>query len=190
MMSVGSWNSTTETHLIQTFKESRPLGSKTTWIQALKGPSIRALCPGQRSYFSAHVMWDKFKMCQLLCVDWNYQVKLVEDVKWILSPTNSDTAHKDLKSPKRFTNLPLWSMSSILNLMGLMHSYRSPGVPQTPRSCNALIEVFKFIWDVETPIRSDPYLSQSHQDWGLWTFLSKVAECVALVGTQRKYVWL
>ena len=86
--------------------------------------------------------------------------------------------HKGLKSPKRFTNLPLGSMSSILNLMGLMHSYRSPGVPRTPRSYNALIEVFKFIWDVETPIRSDPYLSQSHQDWGLWTFSSKVAVCV------------
>ena len=88
--------------------------------------------------------------------------------------------HKGLKSPKRFTNLPLGSMSSILNLMGLMHS----GVPRTPRSYNALIEVFKFIWDVETPIKSDPYLSQSHQDWGLWTFSSKVAECVSRRATE------
>ena len=37
--------------------------------------------------------------------------------------------------------------------MGLMHSYESLGVLQTPRSYNALIEVFKFISDVETPIR-------------------------------------
>ena len=36
--------------------------------------------------------------------------------------------------------------------MGLMHSYGSPGVPQTARNYNALIEVFKFIWDIETPI--------------------------------------
>ena len=88
----------------------------------------------------------------------------------------SPPPHKELISPKRFTNLPLESMLSILNWMGLMHTYRSPGVPQTPKSYNALIEVFKFIWEVETPIRSDPYLSQSHQDWGLWTFSSKVAE--------------
>ena len=80
--------------------------------------------------------------------------------------------HKGLKSPKRFKNLPLGSMSSILNLMGFMH-----GVPRTLRNYNALIEVFKFIWGVETFIRSDPYLSQSHQDWGLWTFSSKLAEC-------------
>ena len=54
-------------------------------------------------------------------------------------------AHKGLNSPKRFTNLPLGSMSSIQNLMGLIHSYGSPGVAQTPRSYNALNEVFKFI---------------------------------------------
>ena len=59
-------------------------------------------------------------------------------------------------------------------------------VPQTPRSYNALIEVFKFIWDVKTPIRSDPYLSQSHQDWGLWTFSSKVAECGPCVVTSHR----
>ena len=59
--------------------------------------------------------------------------------------TKHKVTHKGLKSPKRFTNLPLGSMSSILNLMGLMHSYRSPGVPRTPKSYNALIEVFKFI---------------------------------------------
>ena len=29
--------------------------------------------------------------------------------------------------------------------MGLMHQYRSLGVPQTPKSCDALLEVFKFI---------------------------------------------
>ena len=85
--------------------------------------------------------------------------------------------HKGLKSPKRFTNLPLGSMSSILNLMGLMHSNRSSGVHRTLRSYNMLIEVFKFIWNAKTPIRSDPFLSQSHQDWGFWTFSSKVAEC-------------
>ena len=32
------------------------------------------------------------------------------------------------------TNLRLGSMSSILNLMGVMHSYRSPGVPWTNKS--------------------------------------------------------
>ena len=49
--------------------------------------------------------------------------------------------HKVLKSPIRFTNLPLGSMSPILKLMGLMYSYRTPGVPRTPRSCNALIHM-------------------------------------------------
>ena len=29
--------------------------------------------------------------------------------------------------------------------MGLIHQYGSLGVPQTPKSCDALIEVFKFI---------------------------------------------
>ena len=66
-------------------------------------------------------------------------------------------AHKGLKSPKRFTNLPLGSMSSILNLMGLMQLYGSTGVPRAPRSYNAMIEVFKFM-------TSDPHLSQSHQN--------------------------
>ena len=61
----------------------------------------------------------------------------------------SPPPHKELISPKRFTNLPLESMLSILNWMGLMHTYRSPGVPQTPKSYNALIEVFKFMWYVE-----------------------------------------
>ena len=41
-----------------------------------------------------------------------------------------------------------------------MQSYRSPGIPRTPKSSNALIEVFKLIWDVENPITSDPYLSR------------------------------
>ena len=36
------------------------------------------------------------------------------------------------------TNLRLGSMSSILNLMGVMHSYRSLGVSWTPRSYNAM----------------------------------------------------
>ena len=53
-------------------------------------------------------------------------------------------AHKGLKLPKRFTNLLLGSMSLILNLMGLMHPYESLDVPQTPKSCDALIEVFKY----------------------------------------------
>ena len=37
---------------------------------------------------------------------------------------------KGLKSPKRFTNLPSGSMSSILNWMGLTHPYGSLGIPQ------------------------------------------------------------
>ena len=37
--------------------------------------------------------------------------------------------HKAPNSPKRFTNLILGSMSSILNKMGLMLSYGSSGVP-------------------------------------------------------------
>jgi hypothetical protein len=41
--------------------------------------------------------------------------------------------HKGLNSPKRFTNL----LSGPMSIMGLMH--------QTPKSCDALIEVFKFI---------------------------------------------
>ena len=97
----------------------------------------------------------------------------------LTTTTMMQAAHKGLKTPKRFINLPLVSMSSILNLMGLMHSYRSSRVPWTPRSYNVLIEVFEFIWDVETPITSEPYLSRSHQDWGLWTVSSKVAECAA-----------
>ena len=52
--------------------------------------------------------------------------------------------HKGLNPPKRFTNLSGW-MLLILNYMGLMHQYGSLGVPQTPKSCNAQIEVFKFI---------------------------------------------
>ena len=52
---------------------------------------------------------------------------------------------KGLKSPKRFTNLPSGSMSSILNWMGLIHLYGSLGVPQTPKCYNAFMEVFIFI---------------------------------------------
>ena len=74
--------------------------------------------------------------------------------------------HKGLKCPKRLTNLPWGLMSSILNWMDLMHSYTSPGVSQIQRSYCALIEVCE-----------NPYLSKSHQDWGLWTFLSILAEC-------------
>ena len=51
----------------------------------------------------------------------------------------SPPPHKELISPKRFTNLPLESMISILNWIGLIHTYRSRGVPQTPKSNNALI---------------------------------------------------
>ena len=36
-------------------------------------------------------------------------------------------------SPERFTNLPLGLMSSILNWIGLMYSYWSPGVSQSPK---------------------------------------------------------
>ena len=54
-------------------------------------------------------------------------------------------AHKGLNLPKRFTNLLLGSMSLILNKMDLMHQYGSLGVPWTPKSCDALIEVFKFV---------------------------------------------
>ena len=51
----------------------------------------------------------------------------------------SPPPHKELISPKRFTNLPLESMISILNWIGLIHTYKSRGVPQTPKSNNALI---------------------------------------------------
>ena len=42
--------------------------------------------------------------------------------------------------------------SSDTKCVYLQCSYGSLGVPQIPRSCNTLIEVFKIIWDVETPI--------------------------------------
>ena len=60
-------------------------------------------------------------------------------------PRHLPPPHKGLKSPKRFTNLPLVLMSSNLDLTGSILSYGYPGVPQTPRDYKALIEVFKFI---------------------------------------------
>ena len=54
-------------------------------------------------------------------------------------------AHKGLNLSKRFKNLLSGSLSLILNKMGMMHQYGSLGVPQTPKSHDALIEVFKFI---------------------------------------------
>jgi hypothetical protein len=47
-------------------------------------------------------------------------------------------AHKGPNSPNRFTNLLSGSMA-------LIHQYGSLGVPQTPKSFDALIEVFKII---------------------------------------------
>ena len=57
----------------------------------------------------------------------------------VIYQTGTGTEHKGLKSPKRFTNLPLGSISSILNLMGLMHPYGSLVVTQAPKSYNELI---------------------------------------------------
>ena len=64
-----------------------------------------------------------------------------------LPPPNimSATQHKGLKSLKRFTNLPLGSMSSTLYQNSLMHQYGSLGILRTKKIINALIEVFKFI---------------------------------------------
>ena len=50
-------------------------------------------------------------------------------------------ARKGLKSQKRFTNLPLQLMSSILNQMGFMLPYGSPGVSQSPKSYDSIMEV-------------------------------------------------
>ena len=61
-----------------------------------------------------------------------------------------------------------------------MHSCGFPGVPQTPRSYNVLMEVSKFD-------SVNLYLSQSHQDWGLWTFSSKLAECTAYKGLKSPF---
>ena len=53
-----------------------------------------------------------------------------------------------------------------------MHSYMSLGVPQTPRSYNTLYSKSYEMWK---PLS----VSQSHQDWGLWTFSSNLAECLS-----------
>ena len=61
------------------------------------------------------------------------------------APARSNAVVKGLNSPKSFTNLLSGSMSLILNKMGLMHQYGSLRVPQTPKSHDTLIKVFKFI---------------------------------------------
>ena len=53
--------------------------------------------------------------------------------------SKQETAHKGLNSAERFTNLPSDLVLSILNLMGLMNSYGFPGVPQSPKSYDALL---------------------------------------------------
>ena len=49
------------------------------------------------------------------------------------------------KFPEKVHKPPLWVNVIILNYMGLMHQYGSLGVPPTPKSHDALIEVLKFI---------------------------------------------
>ena len=49
------------------------------------------------------------------------------------------TAHKGLNSPKRFTNLLRVNVINF-ELLGLMHQYGSLGVPQTQKSCDAMID--------------------------------------------------
>ena len=49
------------------------------------------------------------------------------------------------KFAKKVHKPPLRVNVNILNQMDLMHQYGSLGVPQTPKSCDAVIEVFKFI---------------------------------------------
>ena len=79
-----------------------------------------------------------------------YLVPYMQDIrctakKFLRQHGQAATAHKGLNSSKRFTNLLSGSMSLIQNKMGLMHQYRSLGVPKTPKSHDALIKVFKFI---------------------------------------------
>ena len=143
---------------------SAPQESTLNDIQALRTKDFRATHratqkPGKSLL---RTVWDKYTLWRF----WNFSKAMMKRltlrtlvVNWNLKPIafkflpvlSSATSHKGLKSPKRFTNLPLGSMSSYLNLISLMHSYRSLGLPRATRSYNALIEVFKFISGL-TPI--------------------------------------
>ena len=73
--------------------------------------------------------------------------------------------------------------------MGLMYSYGSPGVSQSPK-CSSLQNMWKETRCIFAPNLAFFTLATSRVQYGgLWTFLLKLAQCVAPRQRRRHYDW-